>query len=859
MRLFRRLRFLLNPKAARDLAEEVEIHRAMAEDAQRAAGHTLEESQAAARRAMGNATLAREDARAVWIAPWLESIWQDLHYAARSLRAQPGFTGMALLALIMGLGLNTSLFSVINGLLLRPWPVPHPDRIARIFSVDPRLGLSGFSIVAARYFEANAKTVDGIFVERPYSVRLGMESSPVTVQFVSGNYFQLLDIPMHAGRAFSAADDTMGDPQSVIVLNYATWVSRVGADPGIIGGQIAIDDVPFTVIGVAASDFSGTTLGRTDLWAPLSSLTTARPNDASVRDLLTNANWCCSDVGGRLAPGATHEKMQAELTALFRQFRDDQRATPQDVVVGSATAFDPGRQRRIRPIVLLVLAAVGSILLLACANVSNLLLARSAVRQREIGVRAAMGASRIRIVRQLLTESLLLAAIASVAGLALAFWLPGVVLSRLSSAPANLQIIPDSMVLAYSLGIAVLTTMVFGLVPALRATGAGVSYVIKQQDPYTSSRFPLRGILLAVQVAISVVLLTAGALLLRGVEQARHTHLGFRADGVAAIRVSLPQNRYDDPAKEVFYSALVERARGMANGPVGISVLMPLGEGSSSTDFRPVDQNREVLPMRVQWINSQYFDILRIPIVAGRNFTQKERDGDAILVNETLARLYWADGSAVGRTVQIGRRTPTVVGIVGDAHVSGLGQVHPTYFSPFSASTQPVLLVPEALASSIVSLIRDQEPLAAVQSIALTDQVDLAIGGTRAATQAASFLGMLALLLSTVGVYGIVSYTVEQRRKEIGIRMALGALTRQVVSLILGRNARAIIVGLIVGLIASAGASKAIESQLYGVSRLDSVAYLGVLAILVLAGVGAGIIPVLRAARINAVISLHHD
>jgi hypothetical protein len=301
----------------------------------------------------------------------------------------------------------------------------------------------------------------------------------------------------------------------------------------------------------------------------------------------------------------------------------------------------------------------------------------------------------------------------------------------------------------------------------------------------------------------------------------------------------------------------------MNNGLVGVSALVPLGGFTSVTDFRPVDPvAADVQSVRTQWVNPGYFDILGIPIVAGRNLGPEESNGDAILINETLATRYWPDGHALGRAVRINKRTPVIVGIVRDSHIYGMGAVPPTYFAPFTPSgpwAQPVLIVPDSLASIVVNLVKQQEPLAAVQATKLTDQLDRAIGSTRAAARAAGFLGALALFLTTIGVYGIISYSVEQRRKEIGIRLALGALTGQVIALVLGRNARAALAGLVIGLLGSAAASTAIESQLYGVSRIDPIAYLSVLAILVVAGVAASVIPVLRAARIDAVTTLHHD
>lgn len=700
MNLLRRLRFLWRHRQeAEDLAEEIELHRAMAEEAARSEG--VVDAQAQASRDMGNLTRAREDSRQIWIASWLEGFWQDVRYAVRSLLAQPGFTFMAMLALVLGIGLNISLFSAINGVLLRPWNVPNADRLVQIFINDPRFGLEGLPMQAAPFFDDHARTLQGAFIDTGQGIRLDQQVAHAAVRFVSGGYFEILGVQMALGRPFTKADDSIANPQAIAVMSHDTWTLQYAGDPNIIGRTVLFDDVPFTIVGVTPQSFTGTKLSRSDLWAPLTSLSLARPKNPNLRRMLTEPNMCCIDVVARLAPHATEESARAEVTALLRQWEIPMIKRSTGVVLTPASYMHPSKQRTIRPIVWAVLGAVVSVLLLACANVSNLLLARSSARQHEIAVRAAIGAGRGRIIRQLLTEALLLSGLASIAGVALAFWLPRVIVS--ATGELDVPVSPDTTVLAYSLGVAILTAIFFGLVPALRATK------LAQHGSRVSRRFPLRGVLLGVQVAISTVLLVAAALLMRGIQQAHAIDLGFRAEGLSAVRVALPLNRYDQDARESFFRDLTASLTAMRREPVGLAMLTPLGNVSSTTDFEPVNgASIENFGIPVQPVNPEYFQMLRMPFVSGRSFNATEKPGDAIVVNEALARLYWPDGNAMGSKVKIDNKSPVIVGIVRDSHVYGIGTVRPAYFAPFNAEgpdAEPVVIVPENIASSVASLV----------------------------------------------------------------------------------------------------------------------------------------------------------
>jgi predicted permease len=867
--MLRRLRYLLHlRREARDLTEEMEAHRAMAEDRERAAGLSEEEAHYAARRLLGNATQSREDSGHVWLAAWIGSVFQDLRYAARSLRSQPGFTSLALLALILGIGLNTSLFTIFNAVAVRPWPVRDPGRVVTLLSSAPKSRqYGGFSVAAYRYLNEHSHTLAGAVIERPQGVTLD-QADPISAHFVSGNYFSVLGVEMTLGRGFTNDEDTVDGPQAVAVLSHGAWQTRYGADPNILGRRILLDDVPFTVIGIADQDFTGTAQGRYDLWAPLASLTVARPNDSSVRAWLTNPGYCCSQMSARLAPGVSRELATAELNTLIRQFQSDLAEQPREITLAGTTFLGrPDAKERAIPVMLLLAAAVGAILLLACANVSNLLLARAAARRREIAVRVAIGAGRGRIVRQLLTESLLLAATASGFGLLLAYMLPDFVLRHMVQDPPNVRLTPDTTVLAYAVGIAVFTAIVFGLAPALRGTRVTISDAMKQQNGHASARFPLRGALLGVQVTISVTLLVGAGLLIRGLWNARTLDPGFRTAGVTNVTVNLPVNSYDAARSRIFFDDLLTQMSSLTNDPVGIAAFPPLSNGRYMTGFTlpgwDPKRNDQVL---VQWVNAGYFDALHIPIVAGRNFIPEDRERRNIVINETMARHYWPGQNPVGQAILVRPDRREIVGIVRDSQVYGLGPVEPVFFEPFAGgphavlpSSSAVLVVSSTEANAASEAVRRSESRAVVTTESLSAQLDRWLTSTRAGAQLAAALGLLALLLATVGVYGVIAYSVEQRRREIGVRMALGARPSEIVGLILKKNSRAILCGLVIGLALSLAASKLLESSLFGVSRLDPLAYGGVLALLLLAGVTASVIPSRRAVRTDPVRVLHYE
>ena len=562
VRLLRRLQYLFRQddhEAA--LAEELEFHRAMKQQDLEAAGLPADVARVRSSRELGNVTRAREDARAQWIWPWLEGLWQDTRLAVRALLRQPGFTLLSVVILGVAIGLNTSLFTVFAGLALRPMAgLTDASRVVTVLRLDGAAARrAGMGYPEFRYLAAQSKTFTGLSALRSTSVTLetGSGSRSTVTYAVSGNYFDLLGVRMERGRGFRPQEDREGAPLPVVVLSYRLWQARFAADPAIVGATARINDAAYTVVGVASREFGGKDGAAMTLWVPIASLPVLRPHDPGERNLLTQADDCCVDVIGRLAPAVSRDEAVAELQLLSDQFR---KSVPLEVrpLVLDGTQFLNGRSRAATALAVVGVLFLGLVLvlLLACANVGNLVLARAAARASEIGVRVSLGAGRARIVRQLLTEGLVLALLASAAGFPIAVWAPRFVFNRLDGQPAPFDIDPDVSVVVYAVVLAGLACLAFALAPALHATRGEVAASLKPAAMTRRSGVRLRSMLLGIQVAVTVVLLTSAGLLLRGIVEARAMDPGFRVDDLVIATIELPEGAYDGPRARAFLAEL---------------------------------------------------------------------------------------------------------------------------------------------------------------------------------------------------------------------------------------------------------------------------------------------------------------
>jgi predicted permease len=865
-RLWRRLAYLIRQRRIEaELAEEMASHRAMAGD-----------------RAFGSALRAHEDSRAVWIAPWLDSLWQDVSYAARGLRRQPAITAVIVLVLGTVIGLHTTLVTVITGVLLRPWPgISDASTVVTIYLVGQNGRAGGFRMADYRLVVDRARSLSGIAAMTPEEVRVGdsrgdERARSTAALLVSGNFFDLLGIGVTAGRGIVPADDRDGAPAAVAVLGYDFWRSHFSGDPTVVGRTLRIDDRVFTIVGVVSRAFNGSepAYGKS-LYLPLAagallgSATTGPPAPSGeTRERVL-------ELVGRLAPGSARADAEAELRVLSGELARAFDAKPIGALVtGTSFASHPDRRNATQPLIAAALVSAGLLLvwLTACANIGNLQLARAAARVREIGIRLSLGASRARIVRQLLTEGFVVALGASAMGVAAAYQLPFLILRAVGNAEQSFPFVvtPDALVLAYAIVAAALSTVAFGLAPALQATRTDVSSALNLREGLPRSSSRLRNGLLAVQVALSVTLLASAGLLVRGTRQhAQSFDAGFAVDELTVVGFDLPAGAYNDARRRALVADLMQALRGLPPGAVdafGFGTWEPtfIMRGFRMPVRRPGQSRAQARDVTSMQISVGYLDALRIPIVAGRDFAPSDVTRRVAIINETMARQYWPDEHPVGQTFFSNGAEPVeVVGVMRDAHTHSLYTVPPIFYEPLrDGRPMPTLLVrsrARTIASDLAGVVARVDPRVQPRIAPLASSLEARLKEMRIGPLLAGALGLFALVLATVGLSGVFGYAVSQRTREIGIRLALGAQPSAVVRLILGGHSRAVLVGLAIGLLGALAASAVLGNRLHGVSPLDPLTYLGVSAILTVAGLSATYLPARRAVRVDPVDALRHE
>jgi predicted permease len=850
-KLFRRLRYR---RFRQDLADELDFHRTMAEQ-QLGDAH-------AARRAMGNETLMREDARAVWIAPWLDGVMQDVRHAVRSLIHSPSFAVPAIAALALAIGINTSVFTVYNAVAIRPWPVKDPHQVITVHGTVNGGGFSGFGLSEYRYMRDHAKSLSGAVAYRETAVR--MENDPAGkssgAMYVTGDFFDVLGVPMALGRGFRADEAKPDQPLPVAVISWRTWQTKLGANRTVVGTTIRLDDVPFTIVGVTAEEFTGTSPSHYGIYLPIPAMALLPRDQAYASSWQHRPDHCCSNVAARLAPGVSRGEARAELDLLSRQFQSQHKLEPRSVVTAGTQFFSaPGAKRSVKAAFSLMFAGVTLVLLLACANVGNLCVARSLARRREFAVRASIGAGRWRIVRQLLTEGLIVALAAAAAGIGIAVWLPGTVIALFTENPPALRLDPDWTVLAYALLMASASTMIFGLAPALSGTRLDLYSVLKGDSTTASSKFRLRTVLLGVQTALSVLLLVAAGLMTRGVQRAATLDPGFAIEGITVLSIDLPASSYISDSARAFNSTLVREVQQVSGA--ALTMFPPLGNSRTSTGFTLPGRPGERQSAFLHEVSPDYFKLLKMPVVAGRAFTPADSAAGPILVNEAMARRLWPNESAIGKSIITGRTSREVIGVARNANTLGLGPVEPAYFLLTGSDRIPSILVRSdpAVIQQATAMVHGIERTAVIRAEPLRANFDRQIRPVRNAAALAGALAIFGLLLAALGLSGVCAYVVQQRTREIGVRMALGARRIDIIRFVLAGHGGAIAAGLVCGMIAAILASRLLVSSLYGVSPLDPITYAGVLFVLVVAGLMATLAPARRAAGLDPLRALRYE
>jgi len=803
----------------------------------------------------------------------MDAMLQDLRYALRSLRQSPGFTLAAVFTLAIGLGGNTAIFSLVNGVLLRPLPFPRPEQLVMVWGRHPAVGREAASLPDFLDWRSGAQSFEqlaGVALTN-YPVNARGEAELVSGAVVTANFLRTLGVRPAIGRDFLPGEDSRAAPR-VAILGYSYWQRRFGGQADAVGRQIDLGaEGPYTIVGVAPRDLRWE--GEVDLWTPLATDST-RPRRA---DFLT--------VVGRLRPGATLLGAQNELAAVARRLEERY----PDTNAAWSVQLVPLQEElvgNIRPALLIFMGAVGMVLLIACSNVANLMLARLTSRHREIAVRTALGASRSRLLRQVLVESVVLALLGGGAGLLLATWgMDALRVSQAGTIPRIESVTLDWRVLAFTLGLTLATGLAFGVVPALRLTGSDLQTGLRNGSR-GATRGPgvggaRRGLVIA-EVAIAVVLLAGAGLMLRSFARLLEVNPGFRVDNVLTARISLPRAKYADQSRRV---ALYEQVNArMAATPgvlsVGLVSGAPLGDGAPYNSFAiehlPVTDPATVQDAETIVATTGYFTALNIPLLSGRLFGPEDRDGapGVAVISQTMARRYWKGRDPLG--VRITRDDPndpaarwyTIVGVVGDVRHERLAEApYPQLYLPMAQDAGRRMILTARVSGDplrVVTVLRrilaELDPQVPLSNVAtMRERVADSAALPRASTTLLALFAATALLLALVGVYGVIAYGVTQRTREMGIRVALGARPREILRLVMGQGMAPVVAGLGLGLMSALAGSRVVRSLLYEVGPADLLTYILVTAAVLVAATAASYWPARRATRVDPIVALRSE
>ena len=880
-----------------ELDEELRAYLDAAIDEKMRTGVARGEAVRMARAEIGSLEAVKDHTRDVGWDAQLDSLWRDVRYAARTLRRSPAFSTVAVLTLALGIGANTAIFSVVNAIMLRPLPVERPEQLIALATVYPDSTEPVFSYPAYRRFEADAAQLAEVFAAssvRRDAITLDGAPEPVDHKWVSGNYFTTLGVPAAVGRTLLPADDGLPAGQPVAVLSDAYWNRRFGRDRSVIGRGFRFKATAFTIVGVARRGFFGDTGGEApDIWMPLTSQPGAPPH------LWKGHSTTWLGILARLRPGVTIQQARAGLEPVYGQVRDEVAAGTESsdfrqsvlesrLAVSAASAGTSRLRGPLSAPLLILMAIVGLVLVIACANVANLLLARAVARQRETAVCLAIGAGRLRVVRHALIEALLLAAAGGAAGLLLALWVSSILTAMVAGAvPLSLDLRPDGRVFGFTTIVSLATAVVFGLLPALRAGGIDPLPALKISGGSGRgvARVRLGRTLVVTQIAVSLVLLVAAGLFVRSLFKLQEVDTGFDPDRVLLFQLTAPADErpVSPEEKRQLYRELVARAEGVPGvraASASFSSLFTRGTWGNAIAVEGVDVPPGVtLRTLANSITPRYFEVMRIAILRGRDFTDGDRDTapKVAIVNQAFAGRFLGAGDPIGRRVGLCSSDPcgtpargmmTIVGVAKDAKYVNLREdKRPMLYVPFTQHEQNLREVevrtagdPALVAATVHrELGRVDRRLAAVSVVELRDQVNASIVAERLIAKLSATFGILALILAAVGLYGVIAYITTQRTGEIGIRMALGADRRDVRWLVLRDTLKLVLFGVLIGIPAALAGARLVASQLFEVQPDDPIAAAAGLAALAATALLAGYLPARRAARVNPVIALRAE
>jgi len=873
----------------RELADEMESHLQLHIEDNLRAGMSAEEARRQALIKLGGLEQTKEAYRERKGLPVLETFLQDLRFAARVLRKNPGVTTIVVLTLALGVGANTAIFGLVNGLLLQRLPVPAAEQIAALViqSSGSSLGALGFSYPQFVEFREQAAPVCEVFGSAT-GWRLNFtadgHSETLTIGGVSNNYFSALGVKAALGRLVLPGEGEHPGEPAILVLGNAFWQRRFGSDPRVIGKQVRVDGKPTTIVGVAQRDFRGQfSVFEMDAYAPLSTAF----DQSSASNFWNSRDIHMMLVLGRLKPGVTLAQAQSRFDVISRRLASQYPVTDKDL---SVRVMD---ERFSRPIpyannafivfsgLFLILGAL--VLMLACTNIANILMARASVRQREMAIRAALGGARSRLVRQMLTETILTALLGGIAGVTLGAGLSRLVGSIHLGIPIRLGFGFDWRVFVYALAAVVFTAISAGLSPALRATRADVNTVLHQggrTDAGGKARHKVRGDLMAAQVAGSLMLLIVAGLFVRSLRAVERMDIGFDPNQLLNVALDPSLNNYSEIQTKEFYRSLETKVRALPGiQSVSLAASVPMGSTLGKQlvyiEGRPVPSGQRAPGVFFNDVDPPYFDTLRIRVLLGRAFTDADSETSprVAIVNETMAKQFWPGKNPIGKRFSLtGDSGPfiEIVGVARDGKYRILAEdPQPFFYLPLTQSfaAQRILQIrssipPESLAPMVqheIQALDANDPIEEIQT--MKESLGGALGYFifRLGASLAAAMGLLGLLLAVVGVYGVVSYAATQRTQELGIRMALGASPRQVLALLLKQGAQLVGAGLLFGLAGAWALTRAMSHMLVGVSPSDPLTYLSVAALLSSITLLACWIPARRAMHVDPIVALRYE
>jgi putative ABC transport system permease protein len=812
----------------------------------------------------------------------MNTLLQDLRYAARVLFKSKALTAVALLTLALGIGVNSAIFSVVNAIVLQPLPYPRSQELMVIWGNLHKPGLEEIEISALEFrdFQQQLQSFEQIAAYSTEGLNLTGVDQPERLRgaAISANLFPALGVQPHVGRNITAEEDRYGNDR-VVILSHSLWQRRFGGDPGVINRTIQLDGRTMNVAGVMPADFHFPDR-ETEVWIPL----------AFTPDLLEENNRGSHflNVIARLKPGVATAQAQADLNTITARLSSEHSSTYRGGFSTSIRSLHEELVGDLRRAMLVLLGAVGLVLLIACANVAHLRLASATSRYREFAIRAALGARRSRVVRQFLTESVLLSLVGGGAGLALAVWLVrALVLLMPKNTPRLEEIRLDYRVVLFTLGTSILTGIIFGLAPAFQASKTNLNDVLKEAGRSggdTSRRLRLRNLLVVSEFALSLVLLIGAGLMVKSLLRLQNVKPGFEPANLMTMRIALPATKYENfKQSHAFYEQLFDRLEARPEvKSVGAINLLPFGGGGGDRSFSIEDQPTPAGHARpdeqVRFVSPNYFHTMQIPLLSGRDFTRRDLPDTppVAIVNSAFARKFWSDGNAIGKRMSFSTNNPKwyeIVGIVGNVKHRGLdiadspelyipafqplfadGYVPPMYVAVRTANDPS--LAAGVMRGEVAAIDRDQP----VYSLMTMDQrIADSVAPRRFNMFILGLFASLALVLAAIGIYGIMAFTVVQRTHEIGVRMALGASASDVLKLVLGNGFKLALIGIVVGLLAAFAATRVLSSLLYGVSATDPAIFVIDAVLLAVAALLACYIPARRATKVDPLVALRYE